>query len=204
VSSGDSLEFTAGQYIHVRHPSGRRIPFTIASAPHALPNLQIHFQPVAGNDESSLMRDAIASGEIEIEDVQGSVTLESMTQPHLLFVCAGSGFAQAHSMLSSAIHQNHPAKRTLMWAVDSPTDFYARDLLRTIGHSASIHLFADRRRDPSNSGMLWLRNQAPRITSDNVVLCGSPNFVYAVTDLLITAGVPSQCLHSDVYAYAPR
>lgn len=150
------------------------------------------------------MRDAIASGEIEFEDVQGSVTLASMTQPHLLFVCAGSGFAQAHSMLSSAMHQNHPAKRTLMWAVDSPGDFYARDLLANIGPSASVHLFADRRRDRSNSGMRWLRNEAPRITSNDVVLCGSPNFVYAVTDLLTAAGVSGHYLHSDVYAYAPR
>ena len=91
-----------------------------------------------------------------------------------------------------------------MWAVDSPTDFYARDLLGAIGPSASIHLFADRRRDPSNSGLRWLRNQASRIASNDVVLCGSPSFVYAVTDLLTAAEVSNQCLHSDVYAYAPR
>lgn len=151
-----------------------------------------------------LMRDVIASGEIEFEDVQGSVTFASLTQRHLLFVCAGSGFAQAHSMLSSAIHLNHPAKRTLMWTVDSPDGFYARDLLGHIGPWASIHLFADRRRDPNNSGMRWLRDQASGITSTDVVLCGSPNFVYAVTDLLTAAGVSDQRLHSDVYAYAPR
>jgi CDP-4-dehydro-6-deoxyglucose reductase, E3 len=150
------------------------------------------------------MREVIASGEIEFEDIQGSVTLASLTQPHLLFVCAGSGFAQAHAMLLSAIHLNHPAKLTLMWAVDSPADFYARDLLETIGPSVSIHLFADRRRDPSNSGMRWLRDQASRITSNDVVLCGSPSFVYAVTDLLTAAGVSEQRLQSDVYAYAPR
>lgn len=150
------------------------------------------------------MQDVIASGEIELEDSQGSVTLASLTQPHLLFICAGSGFAQAHSMLSSAIHLNHPATITLLWMVDSPAGFYARDLLSTIGPSASIHLFADPRRDTNNAGMRWLRDQASRITSCDVVLCGSPTFVYAVTDLLADEGVADQYLHSDVYAYAPR
>ena len=149
------------------------------------------------------MHDVIASGEIELEGTQGSVTLASLTQPHLLFVCAGSGFAQAHSLLSSAIHLNHPATRTLVWTVDSPAGFYARGSLGTIGPWASIHLFADPRRDPNNAGMRWLRGQASRISSCDVVLCGSPTFVYAATDLLTTAGVTGQCLHSDVYAYAP-
>ena len=150
------------------------------------------------------MQYVIASGEMELEDTQGSVTLAPLTQPHLLFVCAGSGFAQAHSILSSAIHLNHPATRTLVWTVDSPAGFYASDLLATIGPWVSVHLFADPRRDPNNAGMRWLRDRASRISACDIVLCGSPSFVYAVTDLLMAAGVTGQYLHSDVYAYAPR
>lgn len=150
------------------------------------------------------MQDVITSGEIELEDTQGSITLSTLTQPNLLFVCAGSGFAQAHSMLSSAIHLKHPATRTLLWTVDSPGGFYARNLLEAIGPWASIHLVADPRRDPNNAGMRWLQKQAPQMASSDVVLCGSPSFVYAVSDLFTAAGVPAHCLHSDVYAYAPR
>jgi hypothetical protein len=37
-----------------------------------------------------------------------------------------------------------------------------------------------------------------------VLLGGSPGFVYAVTDLLANAGVEPAQMRSDVYDYAPR
>lgn len=204
LEAGHSLSFEAGQYVHVRHPSGTRIPFTIATAPHSLPNLQIHFQAVAGNADSALMQEVIASGEVELEDTQGSVTLLAAQQPQLLFICAGSGFAQANSLISAAIHLNHPAKRTLLWFADSPVGFYAHDLLEMIRPSTATHLVVDSRRDQSNAGMRWLRGQASGLASSGIILCGSPTFVYAATDVLKEAGVSGNQMHSDVYAYAPR
>jgi len=150
------------------------------------------------------MQEIIASGAIELEDTQGSVTLASVTQPHVLFVCAGSGFAQANSILSSAIYLAHPARRALLWCADSPNGFYARELLGTLRPSMATHLVADPRRDPSNAAMRWLRHQASRTSSSDVILCGGPAFVYAVTDLLKAAGLADRQMHSDVYAYAPR
>lgn len=149
--------------------------------------------------------EALISGpSLVLGEVAGSVSLSRTRHNQLVFVCAASGFAQALAMLSSAIHAGHTGKLSLVWCADSPAGFYARDRLANFGQHVAVHLFVDARRSQANLGLRWLHDHAADFITADLFLCGSPAFVYSVTDELIAAGIRQDQLHSDVYDYAPR
>jgi CDP-4-dehydro-6-deoxyglucose reductase len=199
-----AFAFDAGQYLTVLHPDGTAIPLSIASPPELLPKLNLHYRSTPGLAEALQMDELLKGDRLQLEGGAGDVRLSRDDDRPLLLVAGGTGVSQA-LCLALAQTSRHPNTSVQMLAcADAEADLYFTDLLPT-SPGFSAELIADSNRDDSNRGLSWLAENAAATASDTrVVLSGSPAFVYAATDTLITAGLNSVQLESDVYAWAPR
>lgn len=201
----DPFHFEAGQYLCLCHDSGEQIPLSIASAPGRLPELELHFQAQAGSEPSARVLEMLDSGRLTLTGPFGRIRLAGLDEP-LLMVAGGSGAAQCFGLIDALIASPPQQPVQLLWCADSEAELYRRDWLE---HEAPdwlrYQLIADDRRDQNNAGMAQLKALAPHLRNRHqILLCGSPGFVYAATDVLLAGGVAGERMRSDVYDYAPR
>ena len=202
-SQAPSFGCRAVQYPAVVHPDGAVIPFAIASAPHRLPELEVHFQPLPDNDDAARMLGLLVAGStLRLQPPAGNVFVDG-TEQALFFVCGGSGIAQAWSMLEHLSHQRTRPRVGLQWCVDQPSMLYLSKRLTQLDFIEPV-IFVDDRRDEDNAGLAWLRNHTDDIRDGKIVLCGGPAFVWAAVDALQSGGNSRLQLASDVFDYAPR
>ena len=124
--------------------------------------------------------------------------------PHqaLLFIAGGTGAAQAFAIANHRRTLTDAGPITMLWCADSAQDLYDQETLIELG--VDLTAVVDDRRTPQNEGLVWLQRNAPEQADAAILIGGSPNFVYAATDVLLAAGFAQDQLGSDVYSYAPR
>ncbi len=145
--------------------------------------------------------------ELKLTAPQGSVYLppDSAVRPMLL-IAAGTGSAQAFSMLESTYlgsvqRQSHQ----LLQLAAEPAEFIVHaDEPQWIERGLTVQRIADTRTDRDNQGLVWLAKRASTFRNHWILISGAPGFVYAVADALQAAGIDPSQTHSDVYDYAPR
>ena len=192
--------FSAGQYLTVQGENVN-IPLSIASAPHRLPELELHYRSTPGAPEAEAMDMLLSGSQLQLCAAQGDVRCGPAHQP-LLLIAGGSGAAQAFSCAESR-GQLADADTTVLWCADHADDVY--DTERLAGYvNGQLQVCIDDQRTEENEGLRWLREHHTAFRQHNVIICGSPGFVYTVTDLLSAQGFSREALQSDVYAYAPR
>jgi NAD(P)H-flavin reductase len=199
------FSFRAGQYLEILHDCGGRIPLSIASPPAALPELQLHYRSTPQLKEAQLLDQLLAATEpLNVTHASGDVQLDPSRHCPLILIAGGTGVAQALCMALDQTARQPEIPVLLLACADDAADFYFRDLLpRSKGFEAV--LIDDSSRNESNRGLAWIRSNQQRFTSDSrIVLAGSPGFVYAMTDTLLSVGITQERLESDVYVYAPR
>ena len=200
LNVGADYQFAAGQYLNVRG-RGMDIPLSIASSPTRLPELELHYRSTPGVPEAAEMDHLLEGAHLELSAAAGSVRCAATDKP-LLLIAGGSGAAQAFSC--AEYRATLPAAETfVLWCADQAEDLYDTERLAALvdGH---LQICIDDRRTPQNEGLVWLLEHAGEHQASNVILCGSPGFVYTVTDLLLAQGFARASLQSDVYDYAPR
>lgn len=194
--------FVPGQYLCVHHPDGTVIPFSIASTPAVLPSLHLHFKPTPGQHDSACFEALLNAGEMQVSEAMGDVRCPLTPLP-LLVIAGGTGSSQAFSCLHARAEAAVAAPTTLLWCADSDAEIFDVDTLAALPQTA-VHVCVDPRRTDANAGLAWVRQNVARDSYANILLCGSPPFVYAMTDALHALGVDPQRLQADVYSYAPR
>ena len=205
LRDADDWQFWAGQYLEIIHPNGTSIPLSIASSPARLPMLAVHYRSTPGAVDArafdQLLKD---SATLTIRGPSGDVFVRADQQQPLLLISGGTGAAQALSIITDTMLQGSAHPVTLVACADEQRDFYFQasldalkaDWLETI-------CIADPNRTAANTGLRWLVEHAPVYQNRRAIICGSPQFVYAVEDALAATDVSLQ-LESDVFAYAPR
>ncbi len=202
LSVPDDYAFIAGQYLNVKAPGNIDIPMSIASAPGRLPELELHYRSIPGLPEAAAMDQLLAGRELLITDAAGDVTV-SVTETPVLMVVGGSGAAQAFSYAEDCRLRRASNPIQILWCADTENDVYATDAL--LGYpNLLLEVCIDSRRTSENKGLSWLRANSSTYLNAQVVLAGSPGFVYAATDILLASGFSQTALHSDIYSYAPR
>jgi NAD(P)H-flavin reductase len=211
--------FTAGQYLEVVHAAGR-IPLSLASAPWRLPQVHLHYRSIPGVAEAQWMDELLDSGQdLEIAGPSGNVKLVPPLTAPFLIISGGTGGAQAFSLIDTLSRAPTDWPVGLFWCADDESSLYLREELMAM-ELPWLHceFVVDASRTPENQAMARLRALAPEFLpllpkaacrtpntpAPQIVLAGSPGFVYAVTDLLTNADIRPAQLRSDVYDYAPR
>ena len=197
------FEFKAGQYLNVVHPGGVRIPMSIASSPHRLPALQLHYRPLPGVPEAALMNELIASAsQLRLDGPHGKVCFEGTDDDELLLIAGGTGISQCCAIVDHLDHARRIRRATLVWSVASADQLYCDARLRACAGWLDYVAVIDQP-NRENAAIAWLRG-APLPRSGRLVVSGGPGFVYAVVDVLMSLGIPQHSIESDVFSYAPR
>ena len=91
------LEFYPGQYLMLAAENGEFYPFSIASTPQQLPQIELHIL-ARNNAAVQLIKEFEQGSPAIIQPPCGDVRLQDSGKP-LLLIAAGTGLAQMHSML---------------------------------------------------------------------------------------------------------
>jgi len=203
------FSFRPGQYVEIVHPAGT-IPLSIASAPWRLPELHLHYRSTPGAPEAAWMDELLEHDTaFTIRGPSGAVMLPQPVDSPLLLVAGGTGIAQVYALLDTLTRDPPAQPVTVLWLVDQPADLYCQAELEALRAPwLQLYCSADSRRDADNHGLRLLRQVAGRAGAADdpawVMLSGSPGFVHTASQILRDAGVAGECMHSDVFAWAPR
>jgi NAD(P)H-flavin reductase len=204
--ASDAFRFAAGQYVRVVTPDGRAIPFSVASAPERLPEIEIHFRPLPGSDDAKAMLALVENARtFEIEGPFGDVFVAGPTATPLRLIAGGTGIAQCLAIVDhlERVGQREPVH--LVWSVSAPAHAYAQDILESVARRERWFRFEIAIDVPgeANGAVATLRRDGVPAEPE-VILAGSPPFVYAVCDSIDAQGGAPGRLRSDVFDYAPR
>lgn len=186
----------------MQHPGGIQIPLSIASAPWQLPTLELLYRS-DGTTATALALDDLLrrATALELEGPLGDVGLAGLAEsPDLRLIAAGTGIAQALSLVSELHHQQpqRPIPHTeLLWANRAEAVPPVDKLLSKANWLTTVRC---------DSGSLEQRLHTSLSSKPNAfsIIAGTPDFVYQVQDQLLAANVPLARMAADAFDYAPR
>ncbi|HEH9257252.1 TPA: CDP-6-deoxy-delta-3,4-glucoseen reductase [Pseudomonas aeruginosa] len=206
--AGKPPRYHAGQYLLLERDGGDSAAFSLASAPHAGRDLELHI--LAKEDSAvaliaQLQRERLARIQLPFGDAH----LAELPDGPLVLIAAGTGMSQMHSLIEHcrAAGFAHPVH--LYWGVRRPEDFYR--LPHWTEWEGLPNLFLHRVVSDlcGWEGRCGLLHEAVRedfadLSSLHVYASGSPAMVCATLDALVEAGMDAHQMRADVFAYAPR
>ena len=210
--AGKLADYHAGQYLELLIDGGE-FPFTIASAPGKR-ELELHLG-VDPDNASSLqilkhlqnnptVRARLPKGDVWLKPELNQLNLHDP----LVFIVAGTGFAQAKAMIEEQFKHQHSAL-SLYWVNREAHSLYS-DLPKEWAEKGLISYHpmtsdcVDCEFFSKQTVQDKITNELNDISSIQVVACGGPKFVYSVLDGLEEKGLKQSQMQSDVFAYAPR
>ncbi len=210
------LRHLAGQYLELLLDDQTAVPYTIASAPAELPLLELQIQDQGDGSLSSQVIELFKSQvQVQVRLPLGDCYLDqppaNPEQP-LIFIAAGTGFAQMKAIIEHALSIDMPNPLHLYWGVREAEHLYGHDLIAQWQSQHAQFIFHPVVSDPSGddwSGRIGLVHESvmedfARLDDALIYVCGSPPMVYAVEDDFRLRGMGDGQMQSDVYSYAPR
>lgn len=130
LPSTESLEFQAGQYLDVLLEGGRRRSYSVANAPNAGSELELHVRHIPGGAFSEALFGGLRDGAVlKIEGPFGQFHYESGAEP-AIFIAGGTGFAPLKAMLGQALRADSGRELHLYWGARDAAGVYEAELLR--------------------------------------------------------------------------
>ncbi|MFT7110685.1 MAG: CDP-4-dehydro-6-deoxyglucose reductase [Psychrobacter glaciei] len=210
--AGKIPTFHAGQYLELLIDDNQ-LPFTIACAPGQR-ELELHLGVFSDNKSSqntlaylqnnATVRVRLSQGEVWVRPNKA----ENDLRDPLIFIVAGTGFAQAKAMIEEQLKHQHSAMY-LYWINRDGDGFYS-ELAQQWADENKIHYLPMTPEAPEceyfSEKMVeeLIAEQFPDTSSLQIVTCGGPGFVYSVLNGLESKGITQSQTMSDVYAYMPR
>ncbi|PJE80619.1 CDP-6-deoxy-L-threo-D-glycero-4-hexulose-3-dehydrase reductase [invertebrate metagenome] len=211
-NEGSVPAYKAGQYLEVMLPDGSGCAFSIASAPETGQKmLELHVQYLPDRPSSQTLLDVFRHKNITVTMPKGRCCLDKVPHKPLLFIAAGTGFAQIKSMVEFRLRQEpvHPVH--VYWGTRSPADFYCPNLpVQWVNQGVYYHPVVSHVEDDvqwsGRHGFLYeaVLSDRDRFGDADIYISGSPAMVYKTTDALVNAGFSESAIYSDVFDYAPR
>ena len=200
--------YHAGQYLLLDRADGGQSAFSLASAPHAGRELELHIlvrEPAALLLLEQLQREGIARIQLPF----GEAHMAELPAGPLVLIAAGTGMAQMHSLVEHCRVSGYQHPIHLYWGVRHAGDFYRVASLADWQLMSNLHLHQVVSEPVEWSGRTGLLHEAVRADFTDfkglqVYASGSPAMIYATLDALVEAGMDAGQMRADVFAYAPR
>ncbi|MFT5592197.1 MAG: CDP-4-dehydro-6-deoxyglucose reductase [Oceanicoccus sp.] len=210
--AGKPASYHAGQYLELLIDDAE-YPFTIASAPDGR-RVELHLG-VSGDNQSSqtilhylqtnpTVRARLPKGDVWLKTEADQFNLHDP----LVFIVAGTGFAQAKAMIEEQLKHQHSAIH-LYWINRDASGFYS-DTPQQWADEGLIHYQAMTGETTScphfneQTVETLIASKLGNLANIKAIACGGPNFVYKVLTGLEEKGFHQSQMLSDVFAYAPR
>jgi CDP-4-dehydro-6-deoxyglucose reductase, E3 len=201
VPAADPIEFLAGQYLDVLLEGGLRRSYSVANAPDAGSQIELHVQHVPGGAFSEAVFGSLREGAlVKIEGPLGRFIYQGGTEP-VIFVAEGTGFAPIKAMLGQALAEDS-RELHLYWGARDAAGIYMEPLLRDWDSripKLQVHTVLS-----MAGGVLGaVLQDHPRLAEFAVYAAGPPAMIDAIQRTFPAHGVRPEQLYVDAFDHAP-
>jgi CDP-4-dehydro-6-deoxyglucose reductase len=212
VPAVETLEFLAGQYLDVLLAGGQRRSYSVANAPHAGSQFELHVRHVPGGLFSAAVFDSLREGALlKIEGPLGRFLYQTAPEP-AIFIAGGTGFAPIKALLSQALAEDSARALHLYWGAREAAGIYQAALLREwAGQHArlSVHTVLSGLSGAQASGAHrsgWVHEAVledhPQLESFAIYAAGPPGMIAAIARDFPARGAQASRLYLDSFDYA--
>jgi CDP-4-dehydro-6-deoxyglucose reductase len=224
MPAGDPLQYRAGQYLEFILKDGSRRSYSIATAPGADPQLELHVRHMPGGR----FTDTLFGGEkgpasvkerdiLRCEAPLGTFFLREDDARPVLLLAGGTGFAPIKAIAEHFFRQElnrprptGPARRLLLyWGCRSRSDIYLPELPEKWAASEPefvyVPVLSDPRPEDAWTGRvgfvhLAVMQDLPDLSAFQVYACGAPAMVEAARhDFVRRCGLPEDQFFADAF-----
>lgn len=206
--AGKPPRYHAGQYVMLERENGDKSAFSLASAPHAGRDLELHVL-VREDSARDLIEQLQRNKMVRVELPFGDTHLSELPNGPLVLIAAGTGMAQMHSLIEHCRKQGFAHPVHLYWGVRRPEDFYTLDEWSAWEQTPNLFLHKVVSDLCGWEGRCGLLHEAvcediSDLGAVHVYASGSPAMIYGTLDALVEAGMDAHQMRADVFAYCPR
>jgi CDP-4-dehydro-6-deoxyglucose reductase, E3 len=209
VPAVESLEFLAGQYLDVLLEGGQRRSYSVANAPNAGSQFELHVGHVAGGVFSDQVFGSLREGALlRIEGPLGRFTYQGGPGPQL-FIAGGTGFAPIKAMLGQALAEESAAELHLYWGARASAGIYEEALVRDWAARQprlKVHTVLSAAPASGAHRAGWVHEAVladhPDLAGFAIYAAGPPALIDAVRQSFPGQGADPQRLYLDSFDYA--
>lgn len=208
LPAGQTIEFSAGQYINIILEDGQRRAFSFANPPHQTESIELHIRLIPNGRFTTYVFAQLKVGDtLEFEGPLGSFALNESNTP-ILFVAGATGFAPIKSILEDAFHRGIQRPMWLYWGVRKREDLYLIALAEQWQQDhTNFHVVPVLSEpDPHGTwkGRKGLVHEAmlqdfPDLAGHEVYVCGSVKMVDSAVPAFLARGLSEDACFLDTF-----
>ncbi len=212
---GQVLQYFAGQYIDVTRRDdvrneGVRRSYSLANAPRADHQVELHVRQVPGGEMSRYWFDDIKPNDLlQLRGPMGAFFLRGIAGKSLVMLATGTGIAPVKAMLESVTRltpADAPRSLMLLWGGREPADLYWDPCSLDFGNAGvALQYVPVLSRADTNWGgergyvQEVLLRQCQDFSDTVVYACGSDAMINGARKALLAAGLDHRQFHSDAF-----
>lgn len=208
LPAGQSIAFTAGQYLNVLLDDGQRRAFSFANAPQASALIELHVRLIPGGRFTGYVFNELKVGDtLRFEGPHGRFVLQPGQAP-IIFVAGATGFAPIKSIVEDAFARGIHRPMWLYWGVRKPADLYLQALAETWQREHPdfhfVPVLSDAAPQDAWRGRRGLVHEAilqdfPDLAGHEVYVCGSARMVASAIPAFLAQGLGEDACFSDAF-----
>lgn len=208
-----TFNYIAGQYVDIITRDGRRRGFSIANAPSAGGELELHLRHVPnGRFTTQVFQSMKVRDILRFEGPLGTFFLRNDSDAPVVLIGGGTGFAPLNAIIQDALSSSSSRQMHLFWGVRSAQDLYLQDRIRrwTKDHGerfAYTPVLSEPRPDDVWDGATgWVHETVlehyPDLSGLEVYASGPPPMIEAIRAGFPERGVDVDRLYYDSFEYS--
>ncbi|MFM1990168.1 MAG: hypothetical protein RJA99_3125 [Pseudomonadota bacterium] len=217
LPANERLQFLAGQFVELILKDGTRRSYSMACAPHAADQVELHVRHMPGGKFTDalfgVVQPAVKERDIlRFEGPMGTFFLREDSAKPIVFVASGTGFAPIKAIIEHAIHKGITRPMTLYWGGRRPKDLYQHALCEQwateMPHFRYVPVVSDALPEDGWTGRTGFVHRAvitdhPDLSPFQVYACGAPIVVdSARADFTARCRLPEDEFFADAFTTA--
>ena len=217
LPANERLQYLAGQYVELILKDGTRRSYSMAGAPYAAEQIELHIRHMPGGRFTDALfgvtEPAVKERDIlRFEGPMGTFFLREDADTPIILLASGTGFAPIKAIVEQAIHKDIRRPMTLYWGGRRPQDLYHHALclkwaseLRDFRY---VPVISDALPQDDWQGRSGVVHQAvmadlPDLSGHQVYACGAPIVIdSARRDFVERCGLPQDAFFADAFTSA--
>ncbi len=222
LPANERLQFRAGQYLEFILRDGSRRSYSMATAPHADEQIELHIRHMPGGRFTDMLFGVAATQVkerdlVRIEAPQGTFFLREDNDRPIVLLASGTGLAPIKAIAEHIFHKRinrdkpgKPARSVMLyWGGRKPADLYLDALPRQWAQEQPnftyVPVLSDAAPEDVWSGRTGFVHQAvmadlPDLSAHQVYACGVPVMVNtAKRDFVAQCGLPEDQFFADAF-----